>query len=572
MFIPRRFERRTFMSSWEFKFVFSDNRMAPALFDLICNLKEIVGFTSRCRKDKTVFNRDAYFDSPDLALESQGMVCRVRQAGDEQPRTLVVKRQSVGPNNEVIYPQTRPIALKEEAFDRLLQGEFPPDLGPLLTLFADSHALAHILTLQVRRTVVELEGPDGIIAELNLDHIQAMFPGDTNVAAEDYEIELKSNQTDFPAADVVRDFLINAFGMIPITRSKLRRMAGLIYRHREDGPCKVFLDMDTGVDDALALLLAMQSPELEVLGVTVVGGNTEVDQTARNTAAVLTHIHPYVKDRYAALPGVGMGEKLPHGRPTAADVHGPDGLGGVCGEYIFDNTLTLVREDALKLFSETIESHPVGTVTLITTGPLTNLARFIEQRPETVKKLRRVIAMGGVFFKSGNRSQAAEFNIHFDPTSAKKVVEFCRAPKSSGLGRWHETLPLTFVGLDVTHQVRLRKQFLQHQGPQDDRVDFIRKFTRYYMDFYFRNEGLDGCYLHDPLAVALAVDPSLCQSEQYHVEVEDRGEFTSGNTVADYRPTRLFKDKMKEVTWVCYKVDAERFERMFRERVLGLFS
>ncbi len=118
-------------------------------------------------------------------------------------------------------------------------------------------------------------------AELNLDHIQAMLPGDTNVAAEDYEIELKSNQANFPTADV----------------------------------------------------------------------------------------------------------------------HGPAGLGGVCGEYIFDNTLTLVREDALKLFSETIESHPAGTVTLITTGPLTNLARFIEQCPETVKKLRRVIAMGEVFFK-----------------------------------------------------------------------------------------------------------------------------------------------------------------------------
>jgi len=92
------------------------------------------------------------------------------------------------------------------------------------------------------------------------------------------------------------------------------------------------------------------------------------------------------------------------------------------------------------------------------------------------------------------------------------------------------------------------------------------------MDFYFRNEGLDGCYLYDPLAVALAVDPSLCQAEQYHVEVEDQGEFTSGTTVADYRSTRLFKDKMKEVTWVCYKVDAERFERMFRENSPDLFG
>ncbi len=558
------------MSNWEFKFVFSDNRMAPALFELICKLSDMAGFRSRCRTEKPIVNHDAYFDSPDLSLEAQGMVCRVRQSEAGQPRSLVVKRQSLGPNREIIYPQTRPIALSEEDFDRLLQGELPRDLGPLLTLFADSPRLAHILTLEVHRKVVEIEGPAGIIGELNLDYIQAMLPGHTSVAAEDYEIELKSSLPDFPAADVVRDFLINAFGMIPITRSKLRRMARLIRRPGEGGPCKVFLDMDTGVDDALALLLAMQSPELEVLGVTVVGGNTEVDQTARNTAAVLSHIHPYVKERYPTLPDVGMGEKLPHGRPTAADVHGPDGLGGVCEEYISDDAVKLIREDALKLFSETIESCDEGTVTLITTGPLTNLARFMEQRPETVKKLRQVIAMGGVFFKSGNRSQAAEFNIHFDPASAKKVVEFCRAPQSSGLGRWHETLPLIFAGLDVTHQVRLRREYLCQQGNENDRVDFIRKFTKYYMDFYFRNEGLDGCYLHDPLAVALAVDPSLCQAEQYHLEVEDRGEFTSGTTVADYRPTRLFKDKMKEVTWVCYKVDAGRFERMFRERVLGL--
>ncbi|MBF0528727.1 MAG: nucleoside hydrolase, partial [Deltaproteobacteria bacterium] len=206
-----------------------------------------------------------------------------------------------------------------------------------------------------------------------------------------------------------------------------------------------------------------------------------------------------------------------------------------------------------------------------TTGPLNNLADWMENCPETVKRLREIISMGGVFFQAGNRSQAAEFNIHANPAAARRVVEFCRAPTSSGIYEWRETLPLTFVGLDVTHQVRFRREILNellNSGGRSEHLSFIRDITRFYMDFYYRNEGLDGCYLHDPLAVAYVVDPTLCQAEQYIVEVEDRGDFTKGMTVADYRPTRLFKDKMKEVTWVCYKVQSRRFEEMFVDRVL----
>jgi len=181
--------------------------------------------------------------------------------------------------------------------------------------------------------------------------------------------------------------------------------------------------------------------------------------------------------------------------------------------------------------------------------------------------------MGGVFFQAGNRSPVAEFNIHTDPLAARKVVKFSRAPVSSGPYRWRENLPLTFVGLDVTHQVRFQRQVLEDalkKKPKDPNLLFTKEITGHYMDFYYRNEGLDGCYLHDPLAVAYVIDPSLCEARQFHVEVETRGEFTTGMTIADNRPTRLFKDKMKEVTWVCYKVDAERFEEMFYKRVLHI--
>lgn len=561
------------MPKWEYKFVFKDNRMAEGLFEMICGLKDLSGYGSCYKRDKDVRNRDYYFDSPDLQLESRGMVCRVRQTGEGQAYNLVVKQQALGPNGEVVYPQTEPISLGKDGLTQIMNGVFPTNVGPLLTMFAGSDRLKHILTLEVRRRIVELAGSNGVIAILNLDHIRAMLPEGEDVVAEDYEIELKSDHELFPEADVLRDFLVNAFGMIPITRSKLRRMARIIRHQKVGGARKVILDMDTGVDDALALLLAMQSPELEVLGITVVGGNVEVDQTARNTAAVLSHIHPYVKERYTTLPSVATGEKRPHGRPTADDVHGPDDLGGVCSQYFDKDAGNLLRGNALEMFTEIVESQPSGTVTLVTTGPLTNLAHWMDKCQETIKKLQQIICMGGVFFQAGNRSQAAEFNIHFDPASVRKVVEFCRKPLSSGLGKWHETVPLTFVGLDVTHQVRLRRSILdqaKNDNPQDKRLDFVRRITRYYMDFYYRNEGLDGCYLHDPLTVAYAIDPSFCQADQYHVEVEDKGEFTPGMTVADYRPTRLFKDKMKEVTWVCYKVDTARFEDLFLQRVLNV--
>lgn len=334
---------------------------------------------------------------------------------------------------------------------------------------------------------------------------------------------------------------------------------------------KIILDMDTGVDDALAILLAMNSPELEVLGITTVSGNVNAEQSARNTAAVLSCIKDRISTRYPELPPIAYSKLPGTDLPDASDVHGHDGLGGVCGKYIGPSPK--IEPDALELFKRVVQENDPGVITLITTGPLTNLAHWIERVPDTVKRLRQVISMGGVFFHCGNRSQAAEFNIHANPAAARKVVEFCRKPVSSSHREWYETLPVTFIGLDVTHDVRFYRDVLDKRSinsPDDVYLRFMKEITSYYMDFYYRNEGLDGCYLHDPLAVGYVIDPSLCQAEQYHVEVEDQGKFTSGMTVADYRPTRIFKDKMKEVTRVCYKADAKRFENLFLERVLGV--
>ena len=556
------------MSNWEFKFTFRDNRMAEGFFDLISKLDELAGYQCRYRARDRVNYTDHYFDTNDLGLESQGIVLRARQIKGKGT-SLVFKKQSLGPNQEVVYHRTEPIPIGIKSLEGILKGDLPKEVKNIASVTAGKEGLEPILSLEVKRRVVELKKSGGRVAELNLDHIRARLPGKGEIAAEDYEVELKSDLETFPEADTLREYLQSVFGLIPITRSKLRRMARLIRASHDCIACrKVILDMDPGVDDALAMLLAFRSRELEVLGITVVGGNVPKEQTVKNARAVLSFLKKAQPD--FVPPPVAPGESLKEGIVDAANVHGPDGLGGACARYLDDILIPDQKEDAKDLFIKLLGRHEPGTITLVCTGPLTNVAKWIRECPDSVLRLKEIIVMGGAFFQAGNRSQAAEFNIHSDPRSAAEVVEFCRTPLSHSQYHWKEKLPLTFVGLDVTHQVRLRRDIVRDAAKPKNAAyaQFVSDITGNYMDFYYRNEGLNGCYMHDPLTVAYLIDPSLCIAEQYHVEVEDTGRFTSGMTVADHRPTRLYKDKMKEVTWVCYKVDCERFEKFFTDRVL----
>lgn len=555
---------------WEYKFVFKDDRVAEAIFEAITKMESFAGYG--CVLKESIVNNDYYFDTPGLDMETRGMVCRIRRIPGKDRYELSLKKQSLSSNGEVIYLQTKPLRMGNRGFKNALIGKLPKNFDETLHII-EAEKIECVLHLKVYRSTIALTSPASSenIAFLNLDRIEAILPGSRKANAVSYEIELKSSCQLFPEAEMLRNYLRNAFNVIPVTRSKLRRLAPLIRTVGKGEVQKVILDMDTGVDDALAIMLAMNSAELEVAGITTVSGNVDAAQSARNTAAILNVIRENISKRYPNLPPVASGRPPETDLPDASDVHGIDGLGGICEKYF--NKSIEIRDDALSLFKSIVEGNDPATVTLITTGPLTNLAHWIDKIPDTVKRLRAIVCMGGVFFQSGNRSQVAEFNVHFNPEAAFKAVEFCRKPVSKGKNEWRETLPLTFVGLDVTHEVRFKRVVLEEAmktRPDDKYLKFIKEITGFYMDFYQRNEGLNGCYLHDPLAVGYAMDPSLCQTEQYHVEIEYQGVFTSGMTVADYRPTRLFKDKMKEVTWVCYKVDAERFERQFYERVLGL--
>ena len=327
----------------------------------------------------------------------------------------------------------------------------------------------------------------------------------------------------------------------------------------------VILDMDTGVDDALALILALRSPELEVLGVTCAGGNVSSEHTALNTAAVVQQQKPFIQNRYSELPHVSIGFNPPT-EGDATDVHGTDGMGEARDMVEFDQQR--INPDACQWFEYTMDTQPPDQVVLITTGPLTNISNYLQECPQAVAKLKEVVSMCGVFFREGNRSPCAEFNAYSHPEVAKHLVDFSRSSQGSSAH-----LPLTMVGLDVTHDVRFQRQTLLealHQSPKDVHLQFIKQATAHYMNFYNQNEGLDGCYLHDPLAVGYVIDPSFCQTGFYHVEVETQGEFTKGATVADYRPTRIFKNRAFEITRVCEQVDVTRFERFFQQRVLGI--
>jgi purine nucleosidase/pyrimidine-specific ribonucleoside hydrolase len=199
-----------------------------------------------------------------------------------------------------------------------------------------------------------------------------------------------------------------------------------------------------------------------------------------------------------------------------------------------------------------VANHP-HEITLIPTGPLTNIARAIIQDLERMEKVKEIVIMGGAFKVPGNATAVAEFNILVDPHAADVVV-------NSGL-------PITFVGLDVTHQVRLRELHMERDiRPLNTRLSqFICDITSVYMGSHRENDGVAGCYLHDPLAVGVAIDPSLVEAENLYIQVETQGKVTLGMTVADLRPVKRRKGGPN--VRVCTSVDADRFLTLFLDTV-----
>ena len=325
-------------------------------------------------------------------------------------------------------------------------------------------------------------------------------------------------------------------------------------------PVPWLIDTDPGIDDALALLLALASPEVSVEAITTVAGNVPVDLTTANVHRILSIAAPAARIRVAR----GAAAPLRGPLVTADHVHGDDGLGGISTLREADGRLrypapasaafraTAGSVDGADLILEMADRF-AGQLVIVTLGPLTNLAVALERDRRRLSRVARIVVMGGAIAEPGNVTPSAEYNFHVDPEAAAAVLR-------SGL-------PLEIVPLDATEQVRLRRGDLaaaleRGWGPV---ARFIDDFTGHLFSFGDRR-GEEGFALHDPLAVGVALDPLLVELKPYHVDVEDEGRLTRGASVADRR--RLLPgDKTPPNCRVAMTVHAERFVELFLARV-----
>jgi purine nucleosidase len=319
----------------------------------------------------------------------------------------------------------------------------------------------------------------------------------------------------------------------------------------------VLIDTDAGVDDALAIALALASPELAVERITTVSGNVSVGPSTRNVLMILETLFP------ASRVPVAQGAAAPLAKPleTASHVHGTDGLGNITdmrlpdGSPKYPNPSGKVVDMPASRFIIDQVRRLGGDLTIVTLGPLTNIAIAINEAPDVMKHVGEIIIMGGAFGTSGNTSPVAEFNIFVDPDAANAVVEF--------------DVPKTIVPLDVTEQVILLRSELETRfsASPSQLIEFLRDVSSFYMDFHRKNDGFDGCHMHDPTTVALAIDPTLAKTVPAEVHVECNDDYKRGKTVADLDPERL--SKYRPNAKVCVEIDARRTLDLFFSNVVA---
>lgn len=280
---------------------------------------------------------------------------------------------------------------------------------------------------------------------------------------------------------------------------------------------KVILDCDPGIDDALALMLALSLPEIEVIGITVVCGNVPVETGAKNALQVLQWMNR------TDIP-VYIGEAKPLKRPyvDAMDTHGRDGL----GESFFTlETTQKPRTDAVSYLLDTLKSEE--DVSVIALGPMTNLARAIQRDIQAFSRVKELVSMGGSYKSHGNCSPVAEYNYWCDPDAAAYVYDaFSTRPELSGK-------KIHMIGLDVTRKIVLTPNILEYMKYlQPDIGEKIKSITRFYFDFHWKQEGIIGCVINDPLAVAYFANHDICQGFDAFTAVETEG-ISLGQSVVD---------------------------------------
>lgn len=277
---------------------------------------------------------------------------------------------------------------------------------------------------------------------------------------------------------------------------------------------KIIIDTDPGQDDAVAILLALASPdEITVLGITAVAGNVPLALTEKNARIIC---------ELAGRPDIavfaGCDRPLVQPLVTAEHVHGKTGLDGIA---LPDPTMPLQDRHAVDFIIDTLRSEPPGSVTLCPLGPLTNIATAFTRAPDIAARVKEIVLMGGAYFEVGNITPAAEFNIYVDPEAAEIVFQ-------SGV-------PLVVMPLDVTHKVLTTRP----------RIDAIRaigspvahavaSWTDFFERFDMAKYGAEGAPLHDPCVIAYLLAPALFTGRHINVEIETTSALTRGMTVADW--------------------------------------
>ena len=308
---------------------------------------------------------------------------------------------------------------------------------------------------------------------------------------------------------------------------------------------KIIIDCDPGIDDSLAIMLALASPEVEVLGITIVCGNSPVEMGFENAKKILKQMNRLDVPVY-------MGEPKPLKRDyvNALDTHGADGL----GESFLPEVPGYQQEiGAVDFLSEALKKEKVSVIAL---GPMTNLARLIQKDPKAFDQIEELVSMGGSFKSHGNCSPVAEYNYWCDPDAAALVYDTL----------YQNGKMIHMIGLDVTRKIVLTPTLLEYICRLDKETgEFIRKITKFYFDFHWEWEHIIGCVINDPLAVAYFLDPDICQGFDSYVQIETEG-ISLGQSVVDsmdfYRKTPNTK--------VLTEVDVYAFFQLFLSRILGL--
>ena len=311
-------------------------------------------------------------------------------------------------------------------------------------------------------------------------------------------------------------------------------------------PRKIIIDTDPGQDDAVAILLALSSPdEIDLIGITCVAGNVPLDLTSKNARIICELAGKTDVPVYA-----GCDRPLGRDLVTAEHVHGRTGLDG---PDLPDPTMPLIDGHAVDFIIDTLRDAPTGTVTLCPIGPLTNIATAFNKAPDIVEKVQEIVLMGGAYFQVGNVTPAAEFNIYVDPQAAEIVFR-------SGV-------PITVMPLDVTHQVLVTRARNDAIRALDTPAGIaVAQMTDFFERYDREKYGSDGAPLHDPTVIAYLIQPNLFSGRHINVEIETTSELTLGMTVADWWGVT---DRPANATFMG-NVDADGFFTLLTERLARL--